>query len=158
MPLPADWSSLNPAEQLFVATNLERVDRGLPPMSEMASALDQASASAAALDQDPTPPSGFDATKWTSNWAGGVGSPLEAIYFWMYDDGPGSPNVDCHGAGDPGCWAHRDDILASFACSPCVMGSAVVATSSNGSPSMAELLADTSGDPPEDATWAQADS
>ena len=43
----------------------------------------------------------------------------------MYDDGPGSPNVDCQGGNTSGCWGHRDDILAPFTCSPCVMGSAV---------------------------------
>jgi hypothetical protein len=32
----------------------------------------------------------------------------------MYDDGPDSPNIDCTSAGAPGCWGHRDNILASW--------------------------------------------
>ncbi|HUY24713.1 MAG TPA: hypothetical protein VMV09_05335, partial [Candidatus Saccharimonadales bacterium] len=30
---------------------------------------------------------------------------------WMYNDGPGSFNIDCPSASSPGCWIHRDDIL-----------------------------------------------
>ena len=91
MVLPTDWAQLTPAQQLFVSTNLERTVRGLPPLSGMATALDQASQSAAAQNADPRAPAGFPWTSWGGNWAGAVGSPLEAIYFWMYDDGRGPP-------------------------------------------------------------------
>jgi hypothetical protein len=127
--------------------------RGLPPLSAMATALDQAAAQGASNDADPVPPSGFPMSSWTSNWARGVGSPLEAIYFWMYDDGGGSPNADCQQAGGPGCWGHRDDILAPFACSPCLMGTAVDPSAWYGSPSWAELLVDASGDPSVEFSW-----
>jgi hypothetical protein len=154
MVLPSNWSTFTPAEQLFVATNLERTARGLRPFSGMASALDAATAGAANSNTDASPPNGFPASYWTSNWAGGVGSPLESIYLWMYDDGPGSPNVDCQGGNTSGCWGHRDDILAPFACSPCVMGSSVSATAYQGEPSWAELLVDTSGMPRLDFSWS----
>ncbi|MGA2521193.1 MAG: hypothetical protein ABSG81_10285, partial [Acidimicrobiales bacterium] len=84
MVLPTDWAQLTPQEQLFAATNLERTVRGLPPLTAMASALDQASQAAAARNDDPSPPSGFPWTQWGGNWAGAVGNPLEAIYYWMY--------------------------------------------------------------------------
>ncbi|MHB1821495.1 MAG: hypothetical protein ACYCTL_02780 [Acidimicrobiales bacterium] len=155
MTLPADWYSLTPSEQLFVATDLERTVRGLPPLSAMATVLDQAAAGGAAGNSDPVPPPGFPASMWTSNWAGGMGSPLEAVYLWMYDDGPGSPNADCMRAGDPGCWGHRDDILANFACNPCVMGAAVNLSAWQGSPSWAEVLVDTSGSPEVDFSWTE---
>ncbi|MGI0151925.1 MAG: hypothetical protein ACREC5_08320, partial [Thermoplasmata archaeon] len=93
MVLPGNWYSLTPQEQLFVSTNLERTARGLPALSAMVSPLDASSAAAAAANDDPEPPGGFGFTQWGSNWAGAVGNPLEAIYFWMYDDGPGSSNV-----------------------------------------------------------------
>ena len=147
MVLPANWSSLSPAEQLFVATNMERTARGLRPFEGMSTALDAAAVGGANSDNDPTPPAGFPASYWTSNWAGGIGSPLESIYLWMYDDGPGSPNVDCQGGNTSGCWGHRDDILAPFACSPCVMGSAVSSTAYEGEPSWTELMVDTTGTP-----------
>jgi hypothetical protein len=155
MELPADWASLSPAEQLFVATNLERTVRGLPVFSGMSSELDSVAMSAANAGTDATPPSGFPAPFWTSNWAGGVGSPLEAIYLWMYDDGPGSPNVDCQpGSNTSGCWGHRDDILASFDCSPCVMGSAASSRGYTGQPSWAELMVDTTGSPALAFSWS----
>jgi hypothetical protein len=153
MSLPVDWTSLSPAEQMFVATNLERTARGLPAFSGMSSVLDSVAASAAASGSDATPPAGF-AADWTSNWAGGVGSALESIYLWMYDDGPGSPNEDCQGGNMSGCWGHRDDILHAFTCSPCVMGSGVSAGAYDGEPSWAELMVDTTGSPSIAFSWS----
>jgi hypothetical protein len=155
MELPTNWAQLSAAEQLFVATNLERTVRGLPAFEGMSSALDQSAASASSANTDPVPPSGFYASFWTSNWAGGVGSALESIYLWMYDDGPGSPNANCQGGDTSGCWGHRDDILASFSCSPCVVGSAVDTNAYEGEPSWAELMAATSGSPALSFAWSQ---
>ncbi|MFZ0667078.1 MAG: hypothetical protein WAM97_15100, partial [Acidimicrobiales bacterium] len=154
MELPSDWASLSPAEQLFVATNLERTVRGLAPFSGMATALDQVAGSAAAANNDAQPPTGFPYSLWTSNWAGGIGSPLEAMYLWMYDDGPGSPNVECPPGGGSGCWGHRDDILAPFTCSPCVIGVGVDPNSYSGEPSWAELMVATAGSPAIDFSWS----
>src|ERR1700728_55970 len=39
MSLPSTWTSLTPPEQLFVLTDLERVDRGLPPIAGLAANL-----------------------------------------------------------------------------------------------------------------------
>jgi len=158
MELPSDWEQLSPTEQLFVATNLERTARGLRPFEGMATALDSAATSAAASDADPTPPAGFFASYWTSNWAGGISSPLEAIYLWMYDDGPKSPNVNCPHAGASGCWGHRDNILAHFTCAPCVVGAGVSANAYDGEASWAELMSDTTGSPALDFAWSSVSS
>ena len=155
MTLPSNWAQLTPAEQLYVATNLERTDRGLAPLQAMATALDQAAAQGAAQDTDPSPPSGFPASEWGSNWAGAVGNPLEAIYFWMYDDGIGSSNIDCTSSNQSGCWGHRQNVLLGLSCQMCVMGTAVAPTAYQGDPSWAELLVDSSGQPAVDFTWAQ---
>jgi ribosomal protein L24E len=155
MVLPTDWYGLSPAEQLFVATNLERTVRGLPPLAGMASALDASAMAGAEQSNDPAPPGGFPWTQWGSNWAGAVGNPLEAIYFWMYDDGVGSSNIDCQSAGAPGCWGHRDNVLLTMTCFPCEMGSAYDGTGYQGYPSWAEILVDTSGNPPLDFAWSQ---
>ena len=154
MQLPTNWSRLSGAEQLFVATNLERTARGLRGFEGMSSVLDASASSASASGSDPTPPAGFYASYWTSNWAGGVGSPLEAVYLWMYDDGPGSPNADCQAGNMSGCWGHREDILAPFTCSPCVAGAALDAASYQGQPSWSELMADTSGSPALALSWS----
>ena len=46
--------------------------------------------------------------------AGGQTSVLEADYSWMYNDGYGGPNSDCKTPNAPGCWGHRDNILAPY--------------------------------------------
>jgi len=155
MSLPTDWDSLTPGEQLFVATNLERTVRGLPPLSSMATGLDQASVEGAEQSDDPTPPGGFPWTQWGSNWAGAVANPLEAIYYWMYDDGVGSGNVDCTYAGEEGCWGHRQNILLDLACQPCQMGTGYAPQGYQGYPSWAEILVDTSPGQAVDFSWSQ---
>jgi hypothetical protein len=155
MVLPTDWTSLTAQEQLFVATNLEREVRGLAPLTAMSSALDGAALQGAEQSNDPSPPAGFPWSQWGSNWAGAVGNPLEAMYFWMYDDGLGSSNIDCQTAGAPGCWGHRDNVLLNLACQPCELGSGFDPTGYQGYPGWAELLVDTSGAPAADFNWSQ---
>jgi hypothetical protein len=155
MTLPTNWAQLTPAEQLFVATNLERTARGLPALTAMASALDQAADQGATQNDDPAPPAGFPFTEWGSNWAGAVGNPLEAIYLWMYDDGVGSANVDCTASNRSGCWGHRKNILLGLACHECLMGTAWAPGGYSGDPSLTELLVDTSGSVTLAFTWQQ---
>jgi hypothetical protein len=155
MTLPSNWSALTPQEQLYVVTNLERTVRGLPPLSAMASALDQAAQGGAGAGDDPSPPEGFPFVRWGANWAGGVGNPLEALYYWMYDDGPDSNNADCTPGNSSGCWGHRDVILLSLPCSPCVMGTGFDPSGWGGQPSWSELLVASSGSPATDFTWDQ---
>jgi hypothetical protein len=155
MVLPTNWYSLSPQQQIFVTTNLERTVRGLAPLSAMASALDGAAAAGAAQSDDPSPPAGFPWSQWGSNWAGAVGNALEADYFWMYDDGLGSSNIDCTQGNQSGCWGHRDNILLGLACTPCEMGTGFNATGYQGYPGWSELLVDTSGSPATDFSWSQ---
>jgi hypothetical protein len=155
MVLPSNWDQLSPAQQIFVATNLERTARGLPPMAAMATSLDQDAAQGAAQDIDPGPPGGFPYSQWGSNWAGAVGNPLEAIYFWMYDDGEGTANIDCTPSNTSGCWGHRENILLRLPCTMCLMGTGWDAVGYSGDPSMTELLVETSGAPAIDFTWKQ---
>jgi hypothetical protein len=155
MVLPSDWAQLSPEQQLFTATNLERTARGLPALSAMATALDQASEAAATRNADPSPPNGFPWSSWGGNWAGAMGNPLEADYYWMYDDGQGSSNIDCTPSNTSGCWGHRDNILMALSCQPCVMGTGFAPTAWQGDPGWTELLVDTSGSPRLDFVWGQ---
>ncbi len=167
MALPSNFAGLTPGEQLFVLTDVERVDRGLPPVVGMVQELNQDAQNAAANNADPTPvsvPPGTTVMAWGSNWSEGAG-PLGANYGWMYDDGPGSGNNGCS-AGNPGsCWGHRDNELgfngAQVASShgTLIMGAAE-ATLSGDSPwsSDAELIALVKGSPVYTYTWAQAEA
>ena len=154
MGLPTNWTSLTPAEQVFVATNLERTVRGLAPLSAMASGLDAVAAQGAAAGTDPTGPSGLPGTWFGANWAGMMGNPLEAMYYWMYDDGLGSSNVDCSASNLDACWGHRAIVLYPLACMPCVMGAAW-GTTAKGATSVVEAIVDARGSPAVTFTWAQ---
>ncbi len=137
--LPPNYSTITTAEQLLVLANLERIDRGLPGFIGLSSRLDALAQSAAAATSDPSGPAG---TTWGSNWAGGEASALLADYDWMYDDGPGSPNMDCTNTVADGCWDHRRNVLGNYGPRP-AMGAAV--TMVKGVTSMTELF--TSGPP-----------
>jgi hypothetical protein len=132
--LTPGYDNLSTAGQLLVLTDLERVDRGLPGFTHLSSQLDRLSQKAALSNSDPDGPAG---TTWGSNWAGGEASALLADYDWMYDDGPGSPNLDCPRASASGCWDHRRIILGYYGSHP-FMGAA--ATMVGGVTSMTELL------------------
>ena len=155
MVLPTNWSQLSPAQQIFVATNLERTARGLAPLTAMARSLDEAALQGAVKDVDVGPPHGFPFSEWGSNWAGAVGNPLEADYFWMYDDGAGSANIDCIPSNETGCWGHRENVLMRLPCTECLMGTGWDESGYRGDPSMAELLVETSGHPAVDLSWQE---
>lgn len=116
--LPSGFAQLSSAEQLLAVSDGERVERGLAPALGLTARLDAAAHAAAIGEEDPLGPSGYS---WGSNWVGGVRSPLLADFLWMYDDGPGSKNSDCLHAGEPGCWGHRENILARLE-EPVAMG------------------------------------
>ncbi len=162
---PPDFSALSPAQQLFVLTDIERVDRGLPPVVGMVAQLNTDAQNAAAANTDPTPssaPPGSTVMAWASNWAEASG-PLGSNYNWMYDDGPGSGNLGCTAANPGSCWGHRDNELgfnaAEVAAShgTLVMGAAEATVPSDGPwTSDAMLLALVTGSPTYTYTWAQA--
>lgn len=108
--LPKNWSALTMPEKLLVIIDLERVNRGLPPVVGLSPALDALAAKGAASDSDPPFPKG---NFWEGSIWAGVDTVQEADYGWMYDDGWGKHviNEDCTSAHAKGCWGHRDNIL-----------------------------------------------
>lgn len=117
MILPDNFTALSTAEQTFVITNLERVDRGLAPFRGLTRRLNATAKQAAAAKVDPAPVysviGAFILLDVQSNWTSNYG-PLAGDYGWMYDDGYGSYNVDCQTRSAPGCWGHRDIILTAY--------------------------------------------
>ncbi len=165
MVLPSNYATLTPDEQLFVVADIERVDRGLPPVVGLVAQLNTDAQHAAATNTDPTPvsvPLGSTVTSWASNWAEGAG-PLGSNYNWMYDDGPGSGNIGCTPATPSSCWLHRDNILgfnpSQVAASHGVLAmGAAQATVAADAPwtSDAMLIVLMTGSPTYTYTWAQA--
>ncbi len=165
MSLPTNFNSLTPAQQIFVITDIERVDRGLAPFVGLVDTFSTDAQAAPRPTPTPIRPScrpGLHLVAWGSNWAEN-GNPLGSNYFWMYDDGLNSGNIDCTAANQTGCWGHRDNILSltnyqhQFG-GTLLMGAAeVYGSTGNGWASDAELLVLATGPlPPLSYTWAQA--
>jgi hypothetical protein len=139
--LPADFPSLKPAEQMFILTNLDRLQAGLPPIAGLTNALDHdAQVSGIATDEDPTPSDTSEMHAYTSNWAGGYPNGPLAYEAWMYDDGLGSPNVTCTATHPSGCWGHRHDILWEFDQTDVLAMGAAAGKDPGGFPSYAMIL------------------
>jgi len=136
----ASLSELPVPEQVFAIVNSERVDRGLPPIDDMTAQLNLYAQGGANAGNDPTIPSsltgGAPITWGGGIWAGGLTSPLEADYYWMYDDGwsgASTTNSACSQSDTSGCWGHRDIILHEFG--GCPTGPAVLSMGAAFSPS-----------------------
>ncbi|HET9733344.1 MAG TPA: hypothetical protein VFP54_11780 [Acidimicrobiales bacterium] len=108
--LPGDFYSLPVPAQLIAVANAERTSRGLPALAENSN-WDRSAQQGAQNGQDPTGPSGY---AWASNYSLGDPTALSSDYGWMYDDGPGSNNVDCSSSDPSGCWGHRHNILSPW--------------------------------------------
>lgn len=158
MVLPTNFTRLSYAEQTFVVTNLERVDRGLAPFRGITRRLNHTARRAAVADADPTPAysaiGDFLLLDFASNWTSNFG-PLAGDYGWMYDDGYGSYNIDCTSPSSSGCWAHRDIILTTYDKPSLISG--VGSVKQNGLVSIAQLFVAGSGRHPTFTyTWRQA--
>jgi hypothetical protein len=148
--LPTNWASLGPVEQGFVLINLERVNRGLPPIVGLTSPLNGLASRGAQAGTDPNfPANGF--VGGGGIWAGSP-SVLAADYLWMYVDGPGGDNLDCTTPGESGCWGHRDIILWNRTSGSLVSGGGFA--SAGGTESLAYLVLD--GYPAENLTFSWA--
>jgi hypothetical protein len=143
MVLPAGYGQLSIPDQILVAVNLERVDRGLAPFTALTAPLNgNAQAGADAANDPPDPGKAYSVVD--TLWAGGSSNGLDADYGWMYDDGIGSGNLDCPKKGGSGCWGHRHGILDDFGTVGTMVMGAAVNGDDKGGPSMAATLAVTS--------------
>jgi hypothetical protein len=155
MTLPGDFDTLAVPAQLLAISNIERVDRGLRPVTGMSSSLDSLAQDGANNDDDPPFPNPFDGTYGGGNWAGAGNSALLDDFYWMYDDGLGSFNGDCTQADQSGCWGHRHVILHDYD-APLVMGAAVAYQTTWGTSMAEEFIGhDTSDQADVEPTWAQ---
>lgn len=169
--LPRDFATLTPAEQSLVLVDIDRVSRGEPPVLGLSARADLFAQRGAVANADPTLPSRSGVAGatggWAANYAAAVNA-LDANYEWMYTDGWAGArtfNYDCTSPGAPGCWGHRDNILANGARIPCYQGSCelvmgagyVAGGAGNGYGSYTELVIQVAGATPAlYYTWARA--
>lgn len=170
----AAFDKLSRVEQIFATADIERTARGLPAIAGITAQLDAIAASGAAHESDPSADlplhlsTGGMATTYGSNWAGGIADPMAADYFWMYDDGPGSPNAACTTSSASSCWGHRKNVLGDWsdpAYCPAgskvnaVMGVAEVTSKVAFSPSITEIFMNDCGPLPKNLvfTWPQVE-
>lgn len=161
----SNFARLTGPEQILASTNLERMARGLTPVTALTKVLNAVAAKGAKNSTDPeldgqTLSDGASVLGWGSNWAGGL-SVLEAQYIWIYDDGVGY-NIDCANDASQGCWGHRYNVLVanptSASCariggSPeLLMGAALNPMGYHGSTSIAEIFVQSCGNLPADST------
>jgi hypothetical protein len=167
---PLTWSAalynLPLSEEEFVVTNEERVLRGLAPIVGMATAADQNALAGAQAEEDPPTQEVPGEVAAQGNWAEDYGA-LASDFDWMYNDGPGSFNIDCpSGSSSSGCWVHREAILTNTVYGPLaapngytwVAGDACIPDTSVSYLSICDLeyvLVPTTG-VSYDFTWAQA--
>lgn len=154
--LPSDFASLSPPQQVLILTNLDRTLYNLPPITGLTDALDQDAAAGVSSDSDPQP-STSDWYGYTSNAAWGNENIVLAYEGWMYDDGPGSGNVDCTSSNSSGCWGHRHDVLWEFG-PGALAGGVAAGTDNSGDPSYTMLLMQGSPSytPVYNYTWSEA--
>jgi hypothetical protein len=126
--LPSDFLKLPADKQVFILTNLDRGLYKLSPIAGVTNELNQDAWAGVHSDADPFS-NDPHFQYFTSNWAYGYPNVLFAYGSWMYDDGPGSPTIDCRPPQKiSGCWGHRHDILwelpKQYASGPTAMGAA----------------------------------
>ena len=130
--LPAGFTGLAAGHQWLILANLDRIAYSLPPIAGTAAVLDRVARQGAAAHTDPNPwplltaLHGQARIGFGSNWAGGQPNALIAYYYWVYDDGYGSGNVDCPSPTAPGCWGHRRNILGFPHAQALTMGAAAL--------------------------------
>lgn len=118
--LPKDFLSLTPAQQSLILVDLDRSAYREPVVHGINPTLVRWAGKVipAAPTTDPAPlASSVGSVPWYAyggNTASNYPNILFAYESWMYDDGPGSPNVDCTPRTPSRCWGHRDNILGHY--------------------------------------------
>lgn len=116
--LPAAFVRLAPDRQILILSNLDRAAYHLPAIVGLTPSLNRVARGGTpgnpGMRGDGDPVLHTSGVQVTSNWALGFPNIVLAYEAWMYDDGPGSGNLDCTPSNPVGCWGHRQDILAEF--------------------------------------------
>ena len=134
--VPAGYDAMSPQQQMLSLFNSERNARGLPPLGldstlmsqiavnhsqEMAqygyfahsSPINQGQNIGARECVNPALSKATTGCGW-ENIAAGYPNAAEAVYSYMYFDGPGARNGACTPTVTWGCWGHRHTVLGNL--------------------------------------------
>jgi hypothetical protein len=114
--LPANFVDLAPDRQILILTNLDRGLYHLQAIGGGTAELNRDALAGVRADNDPhRGVRGFvndtHFQYFGSNWAYGYPNIVFAYGAWMYDDGPGGPNLLCSQTNKSDCWGHRHNVL-----------------------------------------------
>jgi hypothetical protein len=113
--LPRGFASLPSTHQIFILANEDRKAYGIPALKGISPELNGPVTLGAIHDEDPEAPVSLPAGNliysWGATQADHYENALSAYYDWMYNDGLGSPNLNCKSVDASGCWGHRQAIL-----------------------------------------------
>jgi hypothetical protein len=160
MVLPADFGRLTVPEQLFVAIDRERVDRGLAPFTGLTAVLNADAQQGAHAARLPTRPGkGYGSVE--TEWIGEVDNGLDADFEWVYHDGPDSGVPGCSGDKTAGCWFDRHLLFGRLGSRDLVMGAAYdptgdTSSGDRGGSSLAATFATSTRTTDDVYTWRQA--
>ena len=149
MYLPTNWAGLTLPEQNLAIVNLERTARGLPSEYGLVNCMNADAQTGSNTGNDPvdTCPAPYGGKNvGLGNWAN-IGTPLQADFYLVYDDGLNSPNVQCTPADQSGCWGHREDIL-NVLCNNVVPCTYVMGAESTGDTGQEFDIFEGAGNPP----------
>ncbi len=143
--LPADFVKLAPDRQILILSNLDRSVYHLPAITGVTASLDKVARGGTpgnpGVRNDGDPVLTAAGVQTTSNWAVGFPNIVLAYEAWMYDDGPGSGNLDCTSSNHAGCWGHRQDVLTDFVAPGSSAMGVAAGRDTGGRPSYAMLIA-----------------
>ena len=109
MKIPQNFGLLPVPEQVLIAVNNERVDRGLAPFAGLSEALNLRAQHGAETGNTPDVAKGSNER---SDWIGQINNGLDADFAWMYGDGPTGRPQDC--ASTSTCWSDRRLFLSDY--------------------------------------------
>jgi len=117
---PPKFTYLTGREQLLMLTNEDRQAYGLPVVVGLNATLQSVANAAAAKGVDPGPVATIGGYAWRAYGSNVftainyVANPLFDYFNWMYNDGPGGTNAECHTAPLRNCWIHRHNNLTIY--------------------------------------------
>jgi hypothetical protein len=136
--LPNDFPTLTPPEQMFILTNLDRVEYGLPPISGLTAALSRDALAGVKAGKDPHVSDQSEEHEDVDNYGVGYDNVPMVYEVWLWADGAGSQNDVCR-VYHRDCWVHRHNVLWKFTPTDILAMGAAAAIGKDAEPGYAQI-------------------